>query len=149
MTCQSSSMLILDSRDRQGNIQLPCIPAMLANFTIICCKTSGKLAQRFCFNLWCFWIPVKESFNYYLLLWTEAYLFTGSQFAMQFQLKVDLFLKVIVVKTSSYDDLAYIILYNQLAFGVLAKCSTIEVLDLWQHLTTLNYHILPSDPNRN
>ena len=38
----SSSTLVLDSRDRQGNVWLPYNAAMLAAFTILRCKTSSK-----------------------------------------------------------------------------------------------------------
>ena len=38
-----------------------------------------KVEQRFCFNLRCFSISIKERRNYYLLLCMEVYLFTGSQ----------------------------------------------------------------------
>ena len=38
----SSSMLVFDSRDLQGNVWLPYNTAMLAAFTILHCKTNGK-----------------------------------------------------------------------------------------------------------
>ena len=38
----SSSTLVLDSRNQQGNVWLPYNGAMLAAFTILRCKTSGK-----------------------------------------------------------------------------------------------------------